>query len=335
VRIAASRIRLTIFALGCAVLSASLFDWAQTLRVREEVYSWVQVDTSSAPAVETAEIWQAQASCTRPYFVRAVLQSKSKLKLHYDHAPEQVRAWQKSQPSHELQASPHLVSTEDDRGRRSSVEMEYDATLHAQYAEWYAALFRLKMEENQWEQRLDSVANQRVVLSDTSRRNFVGHSPADAKGEFEHYVLYLLGLGSFSDDVEYALKSDCVHVTPIKKILTNAKNLGEIWSWPIDRVAAFSFGLELILVGMLLVPISLWITTGNSRIVKRYVRYAAKQSARRLRELLRKSVRLIAYASNKILILTRSFFKALMTFGLSHSNSMHWHRRLITRYDRL
>src|SRR6202451_1344866 len=92
-RITVSRIRIFFVVLGCAILSASLFDWAQNLRAAEAGYAWVKADAPNAPAVETAEIWQVAAGCVRPFFVNAVLQSKIKLNNHYALAPEAVRGW--------------------------------------------------------------------------------------------------------------------------------------------------------------------------------------------------------------------------------------------------
>ncbi len=319
------RIRLAAIALGCALLGVSLLDWAQAARGKASGYVWVGADMASAPALETAQIWEASASCTRTYFVTALLTAKAKLKAHHDRAPEAVRAWQNN-PRRDMLA-PRLVSAEDSQDRRSDADLEYDATLHARYAEWYAAVFRLKTDESQWEQRLDNLVDQRIVLSDAPRQ--YGRDHANGKTNFERSVLYLLGLGGFPADLEYGLRENCVHVTPIKKIALQVNYLKEIWRWPVDHVAAFSFGLELILVGVLFVPIGLWVLTGNAESAKRHVRRQVRRKARRLaqgiRKLCRKGVPVFWSALHRLDAWTRAVVRALMTSGLNPS-TLDWLR---------
>ena len=79
------------------------------------------------------------------------------------------------------------------------------------------------------------------------------------------------GLADFADDQEQAIRADCVKFIPVKKIFKSANYLGEIWRWPVDHAAAFSFGLELVLIGILFIPIDLWIATGDARAVRRHI----------------------------------------------------------------
>jgi hypothetical protein len=321
VRISSFRIRLTAVAFGCAFLGVSLVDWWQNLSATEDGYEWVEARTSSVPAVETSEIWESAASCTRPYFVKAVLQSKFRLKAYFDHAPEQVRVWRNGLTDHgALQPSPRFVSTYDTKGRPSDAEMERDAALHVKYAEWYSTVFRLKTDENQWEQRLDRVANQRVVLGEATRSSFQGYSNPDGKGDFDHYVLRLMGLGGFPADLEYALATDCLRITPVKKIQVTANYYGEIWRWPVDHIAAFSFGLELILTGALFTPIVLWIVTGDRQYVRLHILDEVKRLERKIRELCQRSVYALSPILALIRVRTRFVLDALMSFGLSRFN---------------
>jgi hypothetical protein len=282
-----SRIRLFATVLGCAVLGVSLLSWALTLQATEAGYTWVGAD-SHAPAVETAEIWQASASCERPFFVKAVLQSKARLQAYYDLAPKEVRAWrdrpiqrESLQPSLDQSGLYRLVNSEQGGLQRNvAAEMERGATLHAKYAEWFATASNLDTQANQWEQRLSNVADQRVTFGEATRNSFRAYSDPDIKpaattSGFEHYVLFMLGLGGFSNDDEQALKANCVNVIPVKKIFKDTSYFRGIWRWPVDHVAAFSLGLELVLIGMLFVPIAIWINTGDSRTAKQYVRDAA------------------------------------------------------------
>lgn len=328
-RTAVSRIRLWIAALGCAILCASLFAWAQSLHATEDGYIWVGVDTSSAPAAEAAEIWQTSASCLRPFFVKALLRSKAKLSAYYQLAPEEIRAWRNRQrQSDNLQASAdqksfyRLVSGEQDASPRDAAQMEYDATLHVQHAEWYATVSKLTIEQSQWEQRLNDVADERVILSEAARKGFKAYSgrdfaPASAKGDFEHYVLFLLGVGGFSSDEEQAIKLNCVNVIPVKRVFNNASLLGEIWRWPFDHIAAFSLGLELVLVSMLFVPIVLWITTGDLQLVKRHFRDAVEHFVTAARTF-HKSDGAVAFlhAVRTALMRARAFLIAFLTASL-------------------
>jgi hypothetical protein len=282
-RITVSRIRIFFAVLGCAILSASLFDWAQNLRATESGYAWVKAASPSAPAVETAEIWQVSASCVRPFFVKAVLQSKVNLSNHYALAPEAVRAW-RTRPAGESVAVAtgqsaglyRLVNGEQAGRGQNSVQMERGAMLHVRYAEWYANLFKLEIAEHEWGRRLANVADQSVTVSEATRRSFGAYTDrgierVSGQGDFDHYLLVLLGLGGFSDDQEQALRADCVKFIPVKRIFKNANYLGEIWRWPVDHAAAFSFGSELVLLGIFFFPIDLWLATGDLNVVRRHI----------------------------------------------------------------
>lgn len=281
-RITVSRVRIFFVVLGCAILSASLFDWAQNLRAAEAGYAWVKSDSPNAPAVETAEIWQVAASCVRPFFVNAALQSKIALNNHYALAPEAVRAWH-SRPMSEGPQPPanqsgglyRLVNERDSRGQ-DSAQMERGAMLHVRYAEWYADLFKLEVQAHEWERRLADIADQSVTVSEATRKSFGAYSgrgieQAGGRGDFDHYLLVLLGLGGFADDQEQVIRADCVKFIPVKKIFKSANYFGEMWRWPVDHAAAFSFGLELMLIGILFIPIDLWIATGDARAVRRHI----------------------------------------------------------------
>jgi hypothetical protein len=282
-RITVSRIRIFFAVLGCAMLSASLFDWAQNLRAAESGYVWVKAAAPIASAAETAEIWRISASCVRPFFVNAVLQSKLRLASHYALAPDAVRAW----GTRPLDAGPEpatdqngglyrLVNGEQDGRGQDSAQSERGAMLHVRYAEWYANLFKLEIAEHAWERRLASVADQSVTVSEATRRNFGAYGDrgierVGGQADFDHYLLVLLGLGGFSDDQEQALRADCMQFIPVKRIFRNANYLDEIWRWPVDHAAAFSFGLELVLIGIFFIPIDLWIASGDVNAVRRHV----------------------------------------------------------------
>jgi hypothetical protein len=265
----------------------------QALRATEHGYAWVGIDSSSTPALETAEIWQASASCERPYFVRAVLQSKTKLKSYADLAPDEVRAWRNRSTRSESPSSAaeqrgvyRVASGSEQEGRRRNAE--YDARLHAQHAEWYATVYKLEIQANQWEQRLNNISDQKVIISEATRRNFEANSAsaaasASANGNFESQALFLLGLDGFPSDEEQAVEADCVQITPVKKVLQNANYLTEIWRWPVDYAAAFAIGLELMLIGLLLAPIVIWLVTGDPQAVKRYMRRSVKRFVTKVR----------------------------------------------------
>jgi hypothetical protein len=293
VRITVSRLRIFFVVLGCAILSASLFDWAQNLRAAEAGYAWVKADSPVAPAVETAEIWQVAASCVRPFFVNATLQSKIALNNHYALAPEAVRAWRSRPGGESLQPAVNQSSGGLYRPvneQEKSAQMERGAMLHVRYAEWYADLFKLEVQAHEWERRLADIADQSVTVSEATRKSFGAYSgrgigQAGGQGDFDHYLLVLLGLGGFSEDQEQAIRADCVKFIPVKKIFTSANYLGEMWRWPVDHATAFSFGLELVLIGILFMPIDLWIATGDFRVVGRYIGQELDRLMAKLRSL--------------------------------------------------
>lgn len=251
----ASRSRWSLIALGCAVLGWSLFSWA--LSPRDNEYAWVDFNSSSAPATETAQIWRTSASCLRPYLVKASLRSKAKLRAFYEFAPQEVRAARNREY--------HLASGEQDYKLQNIPQREYDATLHAQHAEWYATVARLAIEENQWEQRLINVVDQTVMIGKSTRQTFRAYSGlkvagVSAQGDLDHYVLFLLGLGGLPGDEELAIELNCVSMTPAKRVVITAPLLTQIWRWPIDHIVAFTLGSELVFLGVLYLPIARWVT---------------------------------------------------------------------------
>jgi hypothetical protein len=248
-------------------------------------YTWVGAEALSTPGPETAEVWQVKASCTRPFFVKALLKTKFKLKAYYDRAPEEIRVWRNREMridaagrAPEQGSSAIAVNTQ--YGRRAADDAEREAWLHAQYAEWFATVDKLEMDEKQWQQRLVSAADQDLVLGESTRKSFSAYSVDDIGGEggnaFERHVLFLLGLSGFANEDEQALRSDCVTITPIKKISTQTAAMHELWYWPFNHSAAFFLGLELILMAIFLVPIALWIRAGNLRTSKNHLRRSTR-----------------------------------------------------------
>ncbi len=288
-----SRVRLALSTLGFVVLGASLFDWAQAVHTARPQYTWVNADASNAPALDTAEIWQVSGSCVRPYFVRAALRSKAKLKAYYDLAPDAVRARLNRSSDTRRPAAPkswyRLVKNQPDRSNGADdPDMEYSALLHVRYAEWYANVFKLEIESSQWQQRLIDVTDQRLMLSESARRSFHAYSGRDtgapgATSGFDSQVLGTLGLGGFPKNEEQALKTDCVNVSLVNKVLTSPNYLKELWRWPVEQTAAFALAIELILLGVFLVPMTLWIGTGDAHLAARHVREAASRMAARVR----------------------------------------------------
>ena len=285
-----SRIRLSVGALGCVILGASLFNWAHGLHVAAHQYAWVKVNSAEAPS---AEIWQVSANCVRPYFVGALLRSEAKLKAYYDSAPAEVRARLDRSPDNAQSSQPtgwyRLVKSESDIGPPKRPNMEYVAELHAQYAEWYANLFKLEIEENRWQQRLTDVADQRLIFSESTRRSFGAYSGHDTKlasaatGSFDDHVLDTLGLGGFPRDEQVALKSDCLNIRLVKQVYNTPNYFFELWRWPVEQTAGFMLGLELIFIGIFLVPITLWIGTGDRQLATEYVRNEANRLAARIK----------------------------------------------------
>lgn len=277
-----SRVRLALIALGCVVLGASLFNWAQNLHSARHRYTWVDAGASNAPALDTAEIWQVSGNCVRPYFVGATLRSKAKLKAYYDLAPEVVRARLNRSSVIPPSAAPkswyRLVKDQPDNlTAGDNSDTEYSALLHVQYAEWYANVFKLEVDASRWQQRLIDVADRRLMLSESVRKSF-GSDPGRVTGAlgaadgFDSQVLATLGLGGFPKSEEQALKTDCVKTSLVNKVLASPNYLRELWRWPVEQSAAFALALELILLGVFLVPMTLWTGTGDAQLAAQHAR---------------------------------------------------------------
>ena len=289
-RIALSRIGLPIALLGFGVLGISLHKWAQTspphrLYYTEDEYQWVRVDTSNAPAIETDELWQASATCQLPYFVKATMQAKVKLKAHNDLAPEELQVWRSFRPTLQPPSdkTDSVLKHGQEESERNIAEMDYDAELHAKYTEWYVTMSKLEDQVKTWEQRLSNVVDRTMTFGEARRRSadarkyISNHIEQESvKRDLERYVLVLMGLGGFSNEQEQAIKADCINVVQIKKIITTRRYYTELWRWPIDHAAMFWFGLELVFVGGFFSPIARWISSGNSPSARRF-REAAKR----------------------------------------------------------
>jgi hypothetical protein len=277
-----SRVRkpLLITLFGLVVLSASHYAWSKShsLYDTQDGYQWVRADSSSDPAIASDEIWQAAATCQRPYFIRATLRAKAELKAFYDAAPEEISAWRDRPARLQIPRVPsdfqNLAKRQQAELERTIAEAEYDSRLHAKYMEWYAIASQLEEQAKQWQQRLINVADQTVTFSQAHNQNLKIPSvtrikQVDANESLEQRMLLLLGLSGFSKDQLQALKARCVEVIPIKKILAQAK----LWRWPIDCPASFWLGLELVFIGLCFSRISRWISAGNPPTEWRHVRH--------------------------------------------------------------
>ena len=324
-RITVLRVRIFFAVLGCAILGASLVDWAQNLRATESGYAWVKTGFSDAPAAETAEIWRTSARCMRPFFIDAVLRSKARLKSYYDLVPAEVRAW-RTRPvfadgaaAAAGQKQPYrLVS---DQENQTPAQLERGAMLHARYAEWYANVFKLEIEAHQWEERLNNVADQSVTVSEAARRGFPagrGIGRGNATGDFDRNLLAVLGVGGFPGDLEQVLLARCVSIVPVKKVFAKPNYASELWRWPVDYAAAFSFGLELVLVAVFFVPIDLWLGTGNMQAPQRHVAQVAARLAERTR---RQGRRFLAQSLSALFRVLCGIGRTLRTIFTARINS--------------
>ncbi len=285
--------------LGFAVLGLSLYGWAREspahrLFYTENAYKWVNADSTSAPAIETDQIWRASASCQMPYFVGAALRAKAKLNAIYNAAPDEILEW-RNRParatyrlSEEKTDFQSLLARAQEEHERTIAETDYDSKLHVKYMEWYVTLAKFEEQVKQWERRLGNVADRTVSLSEARRGLFRPYASdnieqSSDRHDLEHYALSILGLGGFSDEQLQAIKARCVNVTPVKEIVTKTYYHSDIWRWPIDRVATFWLGLELLILGMLFCPIARWISTGDVRTLSRHVRYALRRPIVRAR----------------------------------------------------
>jgi hypothetical protein len=253
-----SRVGLSITLVGFAVLGASLYDWIQTSPLHrpvytEDEYQWIRADSSNAPAVESDEIWQLSATCQRPYFVEAAEQARTKLKAYNDTSPDEIRAW-RNRPREQRETEKGFADSDD------------GLKLHAKYQDWFLAELRLERQLEQWERRLGTVADKSITLREARRRItdirlYIGDDMelASAGRDFTHFVLFLLGLGGFSDDQVNAIKAACIDVVPVKRIVTKTIYRTDIRRWPVDDAAAFCSGFALAFFGLVLSPVASWI----------------------------------------------------------------------------
>jgi hypothetical protein len=270
--------------LGGAVLGASLYAWTKTnphhhLYYANPEYKWVRADSSNEPAVETDEIWQTPATCVRPYFVKATVQAKAKLKAYNDAPPDEIRALRdRADRKKSADKTPfyYFLKHEQEKREQSVAGPDYDAQLHAKYTEWYVSVSKLEEQAEQWERRVSNLADNEVKFSDTRRWSVDARASSSTDRDLQRYTLALLGLGAFSEDQQQAIKAACIKIIPIKEIAAKTHYHTEIWRWPIDHIVTFCLGLELILLGVLFGPIATWISTGDVQTAWQHARDAAK-----------------------------------------------------------
>lgn len=320
-RITVARVRIFFAVMGCAILGASLIDWAQSLRAAETGYAWVRADAPNAPAVQTAEIWQASAACMRPFFVDAVLRSKARLKAYYDLVPAEVRAARSSAATPQ-DTTYRLVADRQDGGA-DAARLERGAMLHARYAEWYANVFKLEIDEHQWEERLNDIADQSITVGEGTRRGMAGGPGAprnDAAGDFDRNLLGLLGLNGFPADLEQAMRVRCLGIVPVKKVFKSPTYASEFWRWPMQYPASFSFGLELLFIAAFFVPIDLWIGTGDMRAARGHVAAVTARFAARVHFYARagavRFLSVLARVMRATALGTRAIFTARINSGM-------------------
>ena len=305
-----SRTGLLVALSGLAVLGASYYAWSKTrpshgLSGTQDDYKWVRADSSSDPAVETDEVWQTSATCQLPYFIAATMRAKAELKGFYDAAPEEIRDWHDRPARPLVPRAPaneadfqNLLRHEQADLERSIAEADYDLRLHAKYMEWYVTASKLEERAKRWQWRLSNVADRRMTLSEARRRSRGVRSSngiqqvAVTNNHLEQDVLPLLGLDGFSKDQSQALKTRCVEIIPVKKIFTPTK----LWHWPVDHLASFSLGLELLFVGLLFGPISRWISAGDMRTEWRHLRQTMQRLVTTAGIVLKSEFALIAHA---------------------------------------
>ncbi len=92
-----------------------------------------------------------------------------------------------------------------------------------------------------------------------------------------------LGLGGFPKEEEQALKTDCVEISLVNKVLAAPNYVRELWRWPVEQTAALALALELILLGVFIVPMTLWIGTGNAQLAAQHVRDATNRLVAKVR----------------------------------------------------
>jgi len=327
-----SRTGLLVAFSGLAVLGASYYAWSNTRPFHgfygtRDSYQWVPADSSSDSAIETDEVWQASATCQLPYFIAATLRAKAKLNAFYDAAPEEIRDW-RARPARLIARAPtdeaafqNPLRREQAELERSIAEADYESRLHAKYMEWYVTASKLEQQAKEWEWRLSSVSDQRMTLGEARRNNLglrsgngIGQVAATANSE--QHTLSLLGLGGFPKDQLQALKTKCVEIIPVKKIFTPAR----LWHWPVDRLGSFTFGLELVFVGLLFGPISKWVGAGGAVTDWRHVRQTVQRLVMTAGILLRSRLAFIAHASRRRLGKAAKRF-VMRAYGLRRSET--------------
>jgi hypothetical protein len=242
---------------GLTVLGVSLYAWAQNhpLFYADHDDAWVRADASGAPALETDAMWRAAATCTKPYFAAAAEQARTELHAHGDTAPDEVRVWRDHPPAQQADKS------QDGDAARAEFKSDFD--LHTKYQDWFLAELRLEKAVKQWQRRLNAVSDRSVMLHEAQARIrdirlYVSEDSelVSAGRDFEHFVLFTLGLGGFPDEAVKALKAACIDIVTVKRIATRTSWHTDALDWPRDQPLAFWPGLALALSGLAFMPIA-------------------------------------------------------------------------------
>ncbi len=103
--------------------------------------------------------------------------------------------------------------------------------------------------------RPGSISNLGISLAVTSAKT--------SDDKFDLAAKYLLGLTVLSDEIAKTIRTKCLEVDPVKRVLTQTTYGTDIERWPIETPGSFWTGMALAIFGLLLGPIVFWVRSAE------------------------------------------------------------------------
>jgi hypothetical protein len=85
---------------------------------------------------------------------------------------------------------------------------------------------------------------------------------AESGRDFEHFALFLLGLGGFSDQQIQHLEANRIKVTKIKKLIAETTYHTDFTCWTVEHAISFWVGVALFVAGLAFAPVLRWTNRG-------------------------------------------------------------------------
>jgi hypothetical protein len=237
------RLGLLVCGFGLTLLFASLYTWthvsyANAIIGREDEFKWVRSDASEAPGLQSNEIWELSAVCTKPYLSAWLEKLRNDLKNHIEAKPEEIKLYErrvqvrrtaKSEPLQKAEEASEAIAVRGNNLRRF-------------------------MDESFLKDKIKTANRQITNVHDMEylRSDFLDHMSSGS-------VLHKFGVNELNEDTAREVYLRCINKSEIKKIVAATHYYTNIGRWPAEHPVAFWIGILATTIGAFLRPLVAWV----------------------------------------------------------------------------